>query len=59
MLPFPHEVTGSRRSEVLRDTAMPDKMNLDDLKLLYCQFQEYEGMIMSTGWSAKKEKHEL
>ena len=26
---------------------MPDKMNLDDLKLLYCQFQEHEGMIMS------------
>ena len=26
---------------------MPDKMNLDDLKLLYCEFHKYEVMTMS------------
>ena len=26
---------------------MPDKMNLDYLKLLYCEFQKYEVMTMS------------
>ena len=26
---------------------MPDKMNLDYLKLLYCEFQKYKVMTMS------------
>ena len=26
---------------------MPDKMNLDYLKLLYCEFQKYEVMTLS------------
>ena len=26
---------------------MPDKMNLDKLKLFYCEFQKYEVMTMS------------
>ena len=37
----------------------PDKMNLDHLKRLYCEFQKYEVMTMSVvggRWSAKKKK---
>ena len=34
---------------------MPDKMGLDYLKLLYCEFQKYEVMTMSVvGGQAKK-----
>ena len=38
---------------------MPDKMNLDYLKLLYCEFQKYEVMTMSVvgGQPKKKKKH--
>ena len=35
---------------------MPDKMNLDYLKLLYCEFQNYEVMTMSVvGGQPKKD----
>ena len=34
---------------------MPDKMNLDYLKQLYCEFQKYKVMIMSVvGCQPKK-----
>ena len=33
---------------------MPDKMNLDDLNLLYCEFQKYEVMTMSVVGSQPK-----
>ena len=37
---------------------MPDKMNSNDLKLLYCEFQNYEVMTMSVeGGHQKKKKH--
>ena len=37
---------------------MPDKMGLDYLKLLYCEFQEYEVMTMSAeGGQPKRKKH--
>ena len=34
---------------------MLDKMNLDHLRLLYCEFQKYEVMTMTVvgGWSKK------
>ena len=36
---------------------MPDKMNLDYFKLLYCEFQKYKVMTMSVvGGQPKKKK---
>ena len=36
---------------------MPDKMNLDYLKLLYCEFQKYEVMNFSVVGGHPKKKH--
>ena len=36
---------------------MPDKMNLDYLKLPYCQFQKYEIMTMSVLSDQPKKKN--
>ena len=40
---------------------MPDKMNLEYLKVLYCEFQKYEVMTMSvvSGQSNKHATHML
>ena len=35
---------------------MPDKMNLDYLKLLYCKFQKYDVMTMSVVSGEPKNK---
>ena len=36
---------------------MPDKMNLDELKLLYCEFQKYEVMTMTVLGGQPKNKN--
>ena len=36
---------------------MKDKMNSNDLKLLYCEFQNYEVMTMSVEGGHPKKKH--
>ena len=37
---------------------MPDKMNLDCLNLLYCEFQKYEVMTMTVvGGKSKKQAY--
>ena len=39
---------------------MPDKMNSEHLKLLYCEFQKYEVMTMSVvGGQPKKKKKKI
>ena len=57
-LSFPTPVTTSSCEACNTEAAismMPEKMNLDYLKLLYCEFQKYKVMTMSVvGGQPKK-----